>query len=477
MNWLQAVGRLFRRDLPVTGTVLQDRLSSYFLYDGYYHNTVFNTIGNGGQRDFINQSLGNAAAADVGGLYNPVARCVDLYQHVFGGDFGGSITAKTDNDALLDPLSRIWRWSNINVNKQVLQQLAPTHGNAGIRIVARNAADLADRRVYLKFEHPSVIRDVEQDDRGNLTSVLLQYDRTEGLDDAQKVTTIRELQTKDRFTFWTVTAGSVLEPMASYQNDLGVVPYVLLAHAPSGDIWGRNAFYRAMDPINRLNTLVTHIQVQIHRHVRAKLAVAAAGDAPTSFDLDDLSIAYFNTRNSPTPPSFQWLVAPLNLADAIDQSQKLLEQIEDELPELKATAGKFLANQSGETVAQLRKPAEDRLSLARTNYEDALLRAQQIALSLGILYDLWDLGTGTGTKDAADRAYRAGNEDHVFNDRELLPLTALERVTLQVQKQAVGVTKRQSLAELGYKTDEIDAMLAEDQANLAQAMIRFNSGG
>lgn len=441
-NWIAALGRMYKAGPPGLRTVHAERVALYSLWDAYYHNTVYDRLTAGGQRDYINDELGNAAAADLAGLYNPVAEVVDLYQHVLGGAFRPS-DAPTAEDgptdiraipgrlarpaALLPALDAIWQWSNVTIVKQPLQRFAAAHGNVGLRIVA----DAVRGRVYLKPEHPRIIRDVEIDARGNVTAAELEYDVTYGLGDDQDVVTVREVLTKEAFRTYRVN-GSILTPYdvarrvdggpgAAYPNALGVVPYVLLAHQPSGELWGLNAFYRARAAIDRLNALITHINVQVHRTVKAKWFVAASGPAPEEFDLGDLSIAYTNTSNGGTPPVVQPMVAPLNLADAIAEAKFLVELIEDKLPELKAIAGRYLSGQSGETIAQLRLPAEQRLSLARPNYEDALIRAQQIALSWGILLGLWDLGTGMGSREAADAAYQGGLEDHRFNERPLLP--------------------------------------------------------
>lgn len=433
-NWLTAIGRMFRRERPQTDWAWTDRQMMYLLWDAYYDNLIYETVAAGGQRENINANLGNAAAADLGGLYNPVASVVDLYLHCFDGAFGDEIRVQPDGQAqppLVDAVEQIWTWSNLTIEKQPLCRLAATHGCVGLRVVARNDADPTRRRVYLKPEHPRIIRDVQLDDRGNVQAIQLEYDVTTGLAEQATTITIREELTPETIQTWRVSGGVATPydlvnrrdggPMAAYENALGVVPYVLLRHMHAGDTWGRNAFYRARSPIDRLNALLSHIDVQIHRHVKAKWFIAASGAPPTEIDLSDLTVAYVDTRNSTTPPVIEPLVAPLDLSGAISQAQLQLGIIEDMLPELKATGGKFLSNQSGETIAELRKPAEDKIALARANYEDALVRAQQIALSWGILMGLWDVGTGSGSRDAADAAYHEGFEDHRFNTRPLLP--------------------------------------------------------
>ena len=440
-NWIAALGRMYRAGPPGLRTAHAERVALYSLWDAYYHNTVYERLTAGGQREFINDELGNAAAADLAGLYNPVAEVVDLYQHTLGGAFRPGDTDPAEDGptdiravpgrlarpALMPALDAIWQWSNLTIIKQPMQRFAAGLGNVGIRIVA----DATRGRVYLKAEHPRVIRDVETDARGNVTAAELEYDVAYGLGDDQEVVTVREVLTKDEFRTYRVN-GSVLTPYdvqrrqdggpgARWPNALGVVPYVLLAHQPSGELWGLNAFYRARAPIDRLNALMTHINVQVHRTVKAKWFVAAAGEAPADFDLGDLSIAYTDTSGGGPPPVVQPMVAPLNLADAIAQARLLIEVIEDKLPELKAIAGRYLSGQSGETIAQLRLPAAQRIAWARPNYEDALIRAQQIALSWGVILGLWDLGTGTGSREAADRAYQGGLEDHRLNERPYLP--------------------------------------------------------
>lgn len=445
-NYIRLIGQMIRAgQLGQTGWTWDERRAIYAVYDQYYDSTIYNRNTDGGQRDGINEELGNAAATDLASLYNPVAEVVDLYLKIFAGAFGDEITITPTGDggqALIDAIGQVWKWSNLTTEKRQLCRLPATHGLCGIRIVGRDDPDPSRRRVYLKAEHPSTIRDMILDDRGNVEEIQLEYDITAGLAEEAQTITIREQLSKTRIRTWRTDLTTVEPfdvqafiadgmpanrisaydggPGADYPNPLGVTPYVICYYDKGNDIWGRNAWARARGPIDRLNALMSHIDIQIHEHVRVAWLVAASGAAPAEFDLSGRKVIYVNTANGASVPTVQALVSNLSLQDATAQARFQLEAIEDKLPELKATAGRFLSGQSGETVAELRKPAEDRIQAARDLAEDALIRAQQIAVSWGVMLGIFDLGTGSGDRAAADRAYREGYEDHKFNKRPLL---------------------------------------------------------
>ncbi len=437
-NWLTAIGRIIKNGPATTATAWSDRRAMFALYDGMYSNTLYETYANGGQREALNAALGNAAAADLAGLFNPCAQVVDLYLQVFGGEWGKDVKCQGSPEVLA-ALEQVWKWTNINIEQQPLCRMAATSGTVGLRVVWRDDPNPARKRVYLKAEHPRIIRDVQVDDRGNVEGIELEYDEVEGLGDAQEVYTKRETLTPDEMRVERVDLGTP-RLISSDENPIGVTPYVLLRHGYTGDVWGANAFYRARQPLDRLNALLSHIDVQIHRHVRAKWAVFASGSPPTEFDLGDLSIAYFNTRDGSTP-EMKPMVAPLALGDATAQAKLQIELIEDMLPELKALAGKYLSGQSGETITQLRKPAEDAILLARSNYEEALTRAQQIALTAGGRIGLWNLGTGVGNIEASERAYQEGYEDHTFVARPAFRGEAAPQTEQRVATAADGANR------------------------------------
>lgn len=416
INPIRALLAPFTQQRKPSVDAWHDRKSQYEVYDLYYHNAIYARYADGGLRDQINRALGHQSAQDIEGFYNPIADVVDVYAHVLNGAFGRDIVLDpaASNMALMPHLTQLWQWSNMSIFQQLLCRWTPLHGTAGIRVVA----DPLRRRVHQQVEHPSIIRDVEQDNRGYVTDIELEYADTSGISDDQQTVTIRERQTKDRIRTWYVEQGGYLTPRSDDENTVGFVSYVLVPHIITGTPFGLNAFYRITTALNYLNSLIAHRDLLIHDHLNAPLVVAVDGEPPKEYPMGDgRMVWHINMRNQSGQPLLKYAVPDLDLPGTQAAIEQQVQFIEDRLPELKATLGKFVSGQSGETIAELRKPAEDRLKRARENYEDALCRSQQMALSWGIVLGLWDVGTGMGTRAAADAAYRRGLLDHRFADR------------------------------------------------------------
>jgi hypothetical protein len=135
-------------------------------------------------------------------------------------------------------------------------------------------------------------------------------------------------------------------------------------------------------------------------------------------------------------------------------------------------------------LAQVLKPVEAAVLRARRTYESSVISALQIALSSGVLLGLWDLGTGKGTADAADRAYDDGQgvEAFRFADRPAIaPTPQQQLVTAQASvadkqakatlaKTAVVVSDRERLRLAGYSDADIEVIESEkaEQDTLAE---------
>ncbi len=451
--------QVFTPEAPILGDVDARRIL-YKIWWAYFENNIYNSTDDGGYREIINTWLGSAKSGNLAPIFNPVKRAVRAYEYVFDGRFGEDIIIdpKVDNDEtvnekIIEPIKNIWKWSNINGWKNELLIRTAALGTSCMRIVYRN--DGNGKRIFLVPEHPSIIKYVERDERENITQIVLEYERVEGefLDDGDNPRMLhRYVEYMSREKFWMTRDGEWwnyidkkpvnTKEEATIPNRLGIVPFVLVTQDKIGADFGVPCFYGHERQIDHLNALTAHINQQIRRHVTATWLIEGGGPEPKKIPMGDQFIWYVQREQGMSSQvSAKDLVSKLPLDAAITQQQKILEELTNSLPEMKATDGQFLSHQSGGTVAQLRLPAEQRILNARTNIEAAFVKAQQIALSLGILYNMWELGKGQGTREAADETYRAGLEDHRFNKRPALPLTVADELEKAKAEQARAAAK------------------------------------
>lgn len=451
-------------------TTIDERRSLYEYLWNCYANTCYDRIHFKGSLDYVNETLGDAAAGDLAGIFNPVERIVETHvNNVFNGSFGDEIqvaptisslvTKRNVNQAILDPLEKIIEWSNLNIEKQSLVRWGGIFGSVGIRIVARVGNDypndrIEDRRVYLQIEHAGSVLEQMQDTRGNVSQVVTEHTRRDGTLDPMNLSRgvdtfrVRTLMTKQEFATFRRREGAygwaggedfvpydeindkVNGKFARYKNALGVCPFVIAHHRKIGGLWGAWAFFGQMRKIDILNALVAHINRQIFRHVNATYLISGKGRPPKELDFTGGSFLYHRKRaDDTTKLDMQPLVTNLSLSDAISQAKFILGELRDSMPELKATDGDYLSNQSGETVANLRLPAEQMILSSRALYEDALIRAMQIALSYGVMLGIWHRPFKVmPTREGAEQLFRNGDFDFRFNNRAALPITERERL-------------------------------------------------
>jgi hypothetical protein len=448
---------VFTPEAPLLDDVTTRR-DLFKLWWAYVDNKIYEPGEWGGWREYVNAKLGSANAANLAPIFNPVERAVRAYEYVFDGAFGEKIKIaekieeRDVNDKILEPIRNIWKWSNINGWKNELLLKTAALGTCGLRIEYRN--DNNGKRIMFLPEHPSIIRDVELDSRDNITQIVLEYERIEGdfLDEDNPRMLYRYVEYMSKEKFWMTRNGEywnfltqryvTTKEAATIPNILGIVPYVLITQTRIGSNFGIPCFYGKESSIDHLNALTAHINQQIRRHVTATWLIEGGGPPPKKVLVGDQNVWYIRKDSSqPSQVSVKDLVSKLNLSDAIKQQQELKIELSNSMPEMKATDGEFLSHQSGGTVANLRLPAEQRILGARTNIEAGLVKADQIALSLGIIHNMWNLGNGKGSRAKADEAFALGLEDHKFNERPALPLTVDDKLTISKAHQAEAAAK------------------------------------
>jgi hypothetical protein len=471
------------------------RLNRYAVNLGLLNNTVYRLEANGGHRETILEETFDLDCTDetpLIGVYNPCRNIVDAYQNVFRGSFGQELKVddkagvRDVNPRLLDteteegPVRKLWKWSNLNTDKGLMQEWAANLGTVGLSLQPRNAAEPKDRRVSIRIDHPANIVGFNEDDRGNVTEVELKYNVMAwkaGSEQAPEEVEVREVYTKDA-RFKEVDGDNVLEPDEK-RNELGVCPYVLLRHRDDGHEFGRWAYSGSEEIIHFLNWIITNQGHSVYEHAWPQWFAAASGPKPQEFPIGRKNLTYVRTDKDTPTPIFEPLVADMDQAGALAYVVELMTRLQERQPEIAIGNVKALAGQSGETIAKLLIPAEATVLRARAQYEHAVIRALQIGLSYGVVLNLWDLGTGMGSPEAADAAYEQGLEDFAFAERPALPPSTYDQIqqakadeapqaskfALAAQAQKLGVDEKTVLEIAGFdqkKIAEIQAAKSRD---------------
>lgn len=461
--------------------------NAYAIRDLMLDGSVYGRWGSGGYLSDIQKALGKPCGSDAPPIlpyYNPVPAIVGCYQNALGGRLGEELKLERPDGkpvpkATEDAVSRIWRWTNLDAKLEELTTLVANQGTSGIRIVGEGEG--AKARVYLQFEHPSTIADAEEDSRGNLVNVLLRYKTyySPSLGEPYTAVDVEEFIGKERFSR-IINGEEQLEPNEQV-NTLGVCPYHLMRHSRrTGDFFGRHAYEGSELAIHGINWALSQLDEATARAINETVFMAGAGDGPEEIDLGRLTAMYVKLAAGVPAPELKYIVPQLAIGETGESIIRNVELLYTRQPELILNALKLLSGTSGETLAQVLKPVESAVLRARRVYESSMVASLQIAQSVGVVMGLWNLGTGTGTAEAANRAYDDGQGPEAirFADRSALPLTTYAKtqqaqadvadkkakIELAAAAAKAGVSDRERLRLAGYTEDQIDEIEAEKAA-------------
>jgi hypothetical protein len=352
-------------------------------------------------------------------------------------------------------------------------------------------------RVFLQNIEPQYVTDFDADERGYLTYVRIDIPRQRRDGDKTVKYTYTEVWTKEDYRLWehdkeASTATDQLgrpkeqKPLSDFGIDF--VPIVWQAFRNIGDLRGMAAITPAIDKIDEANRQATRLHQMLFRYNRALWALAAnaqdaqgrplppprLGDssADNTIEMDDDTIVRL-----PGMSTLSSLVPALNYEGALSIIDAQMSEIQRDLPELAyyELRGRDV---SGVAAELLLGDAIDRLLEARGNAEGALVRADQMALSIGIAGGIFP--------DTLGR-YEDGAFDHMFADRPVLTTSESENAKQVEVWVKAGLPLRSALRRVGWSEDEITATdddAATEKVNnasfadavLGQAQRQFDRG-
>lgn len=427
-------------------------------------------------------------------LRNPAFRVVEFYaSKLWPGTLPGALpieTAVDDDEPLVAAIHQVWGWSNWGAQKQVAARQLAMLGDLFLKVVS----DPARKRVFFRLIDPDHVVDFDTDERGYLTYIRVDIPQSKRQGDRTLSYTHTEVWTKELYRRWehehhndTITEelGTPAEELPLSAFGIDFVPFVHIQFRDVGRARGMGAYTHALDKIDEANRQASRLHQMLFRTNKA-LWVVGANDtaangsplpAPTltpgkdgkTAEWADDSILYLPGMSSMTA-----LVPNINYGAALQILDAMMAEIEKDLPELAYYRIRDMNQVSGRAVQFLLSDAIDRAREARGNAEDGLVRANQMAITLAQAARIPGFDVGR---------YEAGDLAHWFAERDIMPLSGLERTEeerieaemLAVRVNDLGVSKDAAQKRMGYTDEEVAEMALareQDSAAAGSAVVR-----
>lgn len=436
-------------------------LFRYAMYAAYDTNTAYDSV----QRFSTALKRSGQLYKHIRGIYNPVSRLTESYvDKIYGGalDFEtletGAIPLVFANDAnadaLRNALRNVWLWSNLRLNKDLYVRQGALLGDVAWKIVD----DSQRGKVRMELLHPGKIREFDVDAVHNVKRIVIEYER----DDPETGRSYVYTEEIDQERFATYKDG---EPFAfvedqegqrvpAWPNVYGFVPVVLVQHRNVGRQRGANAFYAQVGKIDELNDSASLLGDAVRKAVNPMLRATGFRSGTkievSSTERDEIPILYGpeGTSIEPLTPQLDAVAAGVNI-------DRLLMELERDLPELSMHRLREGGNLTAPGVRSAYSDAIGRYRSAMSAYDDGLIRAQKMALSIGGFrgYD----GFAGITLDS----YTAGELEHYIKDRPIIEdaLSKQDRIMILSNLSDRPEVARLVLEELSFSQQQIDEIL------------------
>jgi hypothetical protein len=352
--------------------------------------------------------------------------------------------------------------------------------------VVREAMTEPDR-VSFELIRPEYVTDLDMDDRGVITYIRADIPSVRRTGDEVEEYMSTWVWNLDGFRAWehTDTDGSVSKdiaqlgapvmevPMSEYGIDF--IPIVHVAFLDEGNDRGTAAIMPCIDKINEANQICTRLHQMLFRWNKRTLVISGAGrdanqrplpppkiknsdgsEVSSSVNADAEDDAIWSLPGDVTVNS---LIPNVDFAAHANALATMLAEIERDLPELRYSnlVDEGGANLSGRALRIMLSDTLDRAREVRGNFEAGLVRADQMALTLGKVHGLFG-------DDIGD--YDSGAFDHSFGARDVLPISQYERAETVQAWVNTGVPRDTALRWEGVAQSEIDLLQEEEVGSI-----------
>lgn len=434
-------------------------------------------------------------------VYNPVDRLVEFYaSHVYGGAWDATagdgsevasavpVVGDAATPALRAAVARLWRDSRWQAGVRRWVRWGGLFGDAPVKV----GFDAERGRVCLDPVHPGEFAYVRFDRWGHVRAYVQERweddPREPARPDASRSAVPKRVLYRERcwrdgdLVWWETSLVDGTETPfdwtmtgadPAWSAPYGFVPLVWTRHIDAGAVgFGLSEYHTLLPKIVELDDQASKLNDQIRKVVEPKWA-ALGCSRPSSTprieaERDEEGMLYLREQGADLKP----MVAPLQIADALENIRSLNDEVEKGRPVLRFDRLRAGGEISGEALRVARQPAERDVCERRLSYDADLVRLHQMALAIGGYHH-----AESGLESLAPYAgfgldsYAAGELDHQVGMRPVFGDDPFEREALHLARyqsiaaaKAAGIPQRQALREAGYSDAQIDEMEAEAEA-------------
>jgi hypothetical protein len=428
-------------------------LEAYYLNNGLYDATMQALYENG------------IWTAGMKALRNPAKRTVEFHvTHIWPGGIDKALPIVSSNARIVEPIQQVWKWSNWGVKKQLAARWFALFGDWFCKVATSSDSSGKVRRVFLQNIKPELVTDFEVDERGNVTFMRLDIPTAGEVKGGKMYTEVWSRDAGYELFIHNREAGAPVKQLgdpvkATALADFGIdfVPFVHSSFMDMGDKRGVGVFTLALDKIDEANRMATRLHQIIFRYNRPTVAIMANGMDATGRPLPPPKVGGAqaggyaeehddDVKSFPGSSKMEYLVPNLNYSAHLEVINAQMRELEEDLPELSYYRQKELGSSiSGKAVRLLLGQAVDRTLEARGNIESALVRADAMALTLGVNAGLFKrIGV-----------YERGDFEHNFAEREVIPFTVQEAADTLSTEVSAGVPLSLAAKRRGWSEEEV----------------------